>query len=150
MVFKKFAEKPGWKKRCSAGVMLAWPAHLHVQGLPTHLHSVAYPSVDIASRFVCVLLRLKSVTVAVCEVYLHTGEGVEGRNLDLLFHVAKVGQLLGVQVVLMGDFQATPLQLAASSWLQVSGLHLLSVWLGLAECLALLGRVSGCAGLKTN
>ena len=71
-------------RRTRAGCAIVWKHHLAVEPLPGESLSLLLPSIFLRSRILPMMLRCRSVTYLLLEVYLITGLGLSGANWEIL------------------------------------------------------------------
>lgn len=69
-------------------------------------------------RWCASVLRLRGVSVLLCEVYLITGTGMTDDNLNILRQLQVLQSLVNMPLILAGDWNCTPQELAATGWLE--------------------------------
>ena len=69
-------------------------------------------------KWVCVVLRLKGVSVLLVELYLITGIGMTAGNLEILQQLLVPMSLLSMPVLIAADWQCTPMELSETGWLE--------------------------------
>ena len=75
-------------------------------------------------RWVPVVLKLKGVSALLVELYLITGIGVVGQNLEILQQILVLKNLLHMPVIVAAVWQCTPDLLAETGWLDRGGMTL--------------------------
>ena len=68
-------------------------------------------------KWVPVVLRLKGVSALLVELYLITGIGMVGQNLEILQQMLVLKSLFNMPAIVAADWQCTPDQLAETGWL---------------------------------
>ena len=68
-------------------------------------------------RWVGAVLRLRGVSVLLVELYLVTGIGMSGENIEILQQMLSLRGLMNMPMVVAADWQSTPDELASTGWL---------------------------------
>ena len=69
-------------------------------------------------RWVCVVLRLKGVSVLLVGLYLIAGIGMTAGNLEFLQQLLVLMSLLSMPVAVAADWQCIPVELFETGWLE--------------------------------
>ena len=72
------------------------------------------------------VVRCKSVSIVLVEVYLCTGEGLSERNVAIIQWVVELVKASGLPGVVCGDFQNTAAELAGVQMIMSAGMELVS------------------------
>jgi ribonuclease HI len=126
-------------KGTSAGILVLAPTRWSPQPLPAATKAAICQGSKLGTRWMAVTLRFKRVTVMFVEVYLVSGEGLRGANLEILRQLQVLIRMVKMPTLIAGDWQCEPYQLQALQWLAINDLEVWSAG-ALATCSSGPGR----------
>ena len=77
-------------------------------------------------RWVAGVFRMRGLSVLLIEVYLVVGLGIGKVNFDVLMQLETLIRIHKMPVIIGGDWQATPEELAASGWVARNSLTMVA------------------------
>ena len=110
----------------SGGVLLLPRSHLATAAVDNALMEHVLVGQSTATRWTCMVLRTKSVSILLVFLYLFTSQGLSDQNLQIISQVLNLAALFPGEVIIGGDWNLTPHELFDCLLVQFSGLKLVT------------------------
>ena len=98
------------------GELIAVRSHINSTPVPGEVLQVLQEHAQEPSRFSARIIRLKHLSVLLVAVYLWCSEGPSERNNEILHMIFILKNILGLPIIVLGDFNMLPQELLDSGW----------------------------------